>query len=219
MPRISRRYQLIREFSEKEPNDFYAKPQLVEAMPVTVNGRLDRVSEMSILMPWNLRRGHHRKLQVDAYTLASKVDALLQGRYSRGSATGVESRFHPSPLSASYGKRHPAPVTSSWLWDFKYTLDAGMSRLTGGDGCVYRLHLNALLCPPSIAAGERMACSNTRPNGTLTNAAMLSFPATIHGAIAWPGDEDWFAFEAEKGSMVGNRPRGRQPWFTTSMHA
>jgi len=77
---------------------------------------------------------------------------------------------------------------------FKYPADSDV-RLTGGDGCVYRLHLNALLCPPQLIKDGVL---EHEPNGTITNAAMLSLPAMVHGAIAWPGDEDWFAFKAEK---------------------
>src|SRR5205823_5041118 len=82
---------------------------------------------------------------------------------------------------------------------FKYPADAEV-RLTGGDGCVYRLHLDALAqAPPIIPTG---AAPEQEPNNSVTNARLITLPASIRGNIDCPSDEDCFGFALDKAQTV-----------------
>jgi hypothetical protein len=81
---------------------------------------------------------------------------------------------------------------------FKYPADAEV-KLTGGDGCVYRLHLAANASVPQPFADGTL---EIEPNDSLTNVVAQKLPTVIRGAIERAGDEDSFAFELKKDEIL-----------------
>ena len=81
---------------------------------------------------------------------------------------------------------------------FKYPADSEV-RFTGGEGCVYRLHVELLTKPPDQITG---GAPEHEPNSTPADAPVLTLPATVRGTIDGPGDEDSFGFKLDKDESV-----------------
>jgi hypothetical protein len=98
----------------------------------------------------------------------------------------------------------PAPSPGTYivqLMGFKYPADAEV-RFTGGDGCVYRLHLDATSSRP---ATRPEGVPESEPNDTFSQAALVTLPATLVGDIEAAGVEDCFRFQARKGEFIEAR--------------
>ena len=72
-----------REFAEKEPNDGADKRQPIKTLPVTVNGRLEKVGDVDSF-ELKLEAGRTLVAMVDAFSLGSPVDPHLQLLDERG---------------------------------------------------------------------------------------------------------------------------------------
>src|SRR6185436_9760769 len=69
--------------AEQEPNDDYLKPQALDRLPVSLNGRLDKSGDVDSFAV-ALEAGQTIIVSVEAYTLASPMDAVLRLIDSRG---------------------------------------------------------------------------------------------------------------------------------------
>src|SRR5437773_4055781 len=76
---ITREAQCI----EREPNDDFRKPQTVDNLPVSLNGRLDKSGDVDSFAV-TLEAGQTLIASLEAYTLASPMDAVLRLVDSRG---------------------------------------------------------------------------------------------------------------------------------------
>src|ERR1041384_1606406 len=63
--------------SEQEPNDDFAKPQVIDRLPISLNGRLDKSGDVDSFAV-TLETGQTLIASVEAYTLASPMDAGLR---------------------------------------------------------------------------------------------------------------------------------------------
>jgi hypothetical protein len=181
---------------EKEPNDHFKKAQSIAPLPATVNGRLNKAGDVDSFAV-SLQAGQWLEARLDAYTLGSKMDALLR----LVTPDGVQQSWNHDFVSLDPRLSWQAPSNGTYIIQvmaFKYPADAEV-RLTGGDGCVYRLHLDALACPPDLFAGGTPECEL---NNSPANARVVSLPATLRGAIEYPGDEDCFGFTLAKDENV-----------------
>jgi hypothetical protein len=68
---------------ETEPNDDFKKPQALEDLPISIDGRLDKSGDVDSFRV-SLQAGQTLIASVDAYTLGSPVDAVLRLVDSRG---------------------------------------------------------------------------------------------------------------------------------------
>lgn len=186
------------ELLEAEPNHHFTNAQPVTPLPMAVNGRLDKSGDVDSFAV-TLSAGQWLDARLDAYTLASKVDALLR----LVSPDGVQQTWNHD-----FGTLDPrliwqAPSNGTYVvqvMGFKYPADAEL-RLTGGDGCVYRLHLAAGKKRPDLLSGLD-GLAEREPNGPSTNAPELTLPAMVRGVIGDADDEDCFAFEAKKNEFI-----------------
>src|SRR5207247_8669397 len=69
--------------AEQEPNDDYMKPQAVDRLPVSLNGRLDESGDVESFAV-TLEAGQTLIASLEAYTLASPMDAVLRLVDARG---------------------------------------------------------------------------------------------------------------------------------------
>ncbi len=69
--------------SEQEPNDDFRKPQTLDSLPVSLNGRLDKSGDVDSFAV-TLEAGQTLVASIEAYTLASPMDAVLRLVDSRG---------------------------------------------------------------------------------------------------------------------------------------
>lgn len=184
------------ELLETEPNDVFPSAQVVARLPETVNGRLDKTGDVDSFAV-QLAAGQWLDARVDAYTLASKVDALLR----LVTPEGVQLAWNHDGVTLDPRLSWQAPAHDTYVvqvMGFKYPADAEV-RFTGGNGCVYRLHLSTAASPPEWPGGSDLL--ENEPNNAPAEGAGLSLPATLEGAIGCVGDEDCFAFTAEKDAI------------------
>ena len=186
------------ELLEAEPNDHFTNAQPVTPLPMTVNGRLDKSGDVDSFAV-TLNAGQWLDARLDAYTLASKVDALLR----LVSPDGVQQTWNHDFGTLDPHLLWQAPSNGTYVvqvMGFKHPADAEV-RLTGGDGCVYRLHLAVGPERPDVFGGKTDTAEQ-EPNNTFTNAMTLTMPASVRGVIGGAEDEDCFAFEVKKGESI-----------------
>lgn len=182
-----------RELPEVEPNNDFRTPQKIANLPATISGRLDKAGDVDCFAV-TLKSGERVTARVDAYVLGSTFDAMIRIVDPDG-----------TPLAFNHDGRTLDPLLT-WeaprdgtfivqLMGFAYPATAAVG-LTGGEGCVYRLHLAAGVPPPEPgAAGE---ISEQEPNDSAANAQAIAVPTTIAACIQTAGDEDRFTFSAVK---------------------
>ena len=184
------------ELLDAEPNDHFAKPQRVEQWPATINGKLDKSGDVDCFAV-TLQRGQTLQARLEAYTLASKMDGLLRLVTTNGLQLAWNHDFATLDPQLTWA----APEDGLFVvqvMGFKFPADAEV-RLTGGDGCVYRLHLEMENPAPAPTAKIGL---EIEPNDSLTNAQPAALPISLRGSISPAGDEDRFVFEANKDDYV-----------------
>ncbi len=127
------------QLAETEPNDDFKKPQVVEHLPASLNGRLEKSGDVDSFGV-ELAAGQTLVASVEAFTLASPVDAVLRVVDARG----VQVAFNHDgstldPFLAWTAKSAGSYVVQ--LFGFAYPADSDI-RFTGNNKCVYRLHLS-----------------------------------------------------------------------------
>ena len=186
------------EILEAEPNDHFTNAQPVTPLPTTVNGRLDKSGDVDSFAV-TLAAGQWLDARLDAYTLASKMDALLR----LVTPDGVQQTWNHDFETLDPRLIWQVPSNGTYVLQvmgFKYPADAEV-RLTGGDGCVYRLHLVTGDQHPDVF-GDKGGTAENEPNNSPTNAIKLALPASVRGVIGSAEDEDCFAFEVKKDESI-----------------
>jgi hypothetical protein len=126
--------------AEQEPNDDFRKTQVLDSLPVALNGRLDKSGDVDSFAI-TLEAGQTLIASLEAYTLASPLDAVLRMVDSRG----VEVAFNHDdgrtldPLLVWTAKSAGAYVLQ--VFGFAYPAVSDV-KFTGGNACVYRLHVS-----------------------------------------------------------------------------
>jgi hypothetical protein len=126
--------------SEQEPNDDFKKPQTLDQLPVSLNGRLDKSGDVDSFGV-TLEAGQTLIASVEAYTLASPMDAVLRLVDSRGVQVALNQddgrTFDPFlAWTATSAGRYILQV-----FGFAYPAISDV-KFTGGNACVYRLHVS-----------------------------------------------------------------------------
>jgi len=184
-----------RELTEAEPNNHFIKPQSINKLPATINGRLDKSGDVDSFAI-GVRAGQWLDARVDCYTLMSKVDAVLRLVSTNGQQLAWNHDF--VTLDPRLVWRAPTDQTVVLqIFGFAYPPGSDI-RLTGGDDAVYRLHIAMTNNLPAVCdfATER------EPNNGVEDAQDIEAPALVHGAIAVADDEDRFQFSAKKNEFI-----------------
>lgn len=185
-----------KEILEQEPNDHFKKAQLIEHLPATVNGRFEKTGDVDSFAI-TLCAGQWLDARLDAYSLASKLDPLLRILTPDGVQVAWNHDF--DSLDPRLSWRAPSNgVYVLQVMGFKYPAEADV-RLAGGDGCVYRLHLQTASNAPILLGGST---HDQEPNNSCTNALHLEIPSAAQGNISGPTDEDWYALELRQDETV-----------------
>lgn len=185
-----------REEPDKEPNDAFASPQRIESLPVIVNGRLDKNGDADSFAV-SLEAGQWLIASVDAFRLASTVDALLR----LTDTNGVTLAFNHDgrtfdPFLAWRAPR--AGVFVVQIMGFAYPATAS-ERLGGGAGCIYRLTLSTgpwleHAFPPAVPRDRQTTLQLIGWN-LAKDARKVDFPfdpsapagEANHAEVQWPG--------------------------------
>lgn len=129
---VSREPQL----AEQEPNDDYTKPQVIEHFPASINGRLEKAGDVdSFAIP--LEAGQTLIASVEAFTLASPVDAVVRLVDARGVQTAWNHDGRTfDPFFAWTAKSAGTYVLQ--VFGFAYPAESEV-KFAGNARCVYRL--------------------------------------------------------------------------------
>jgi hypothetical protein len=177
---------------EAEPNDDFHSPQKNAALPATISGKLDKSEDVDSFA-LTLKKGETITAWLEAYVLASTFDGVLRIVDEKG----IELAFNHDGHTLDPVLTWTAPRDGTFIiqtMGFVYPATADV-KLTGGEGCVYRLHLtneplHQIARPGDLAEQE--------PNDTADKAQPITAPCTVAGCIERRGDEDRFTFTAAK---------------------
>jgi hypothetical protein len=126
--------------AETEPNDDFAKPQVVNHFPASINGRLDKSGDVDSFAV-ALERGQTLIASVEAYTLASPVDAVLRLVDARAVQVAWN---HDGARTLDPFLAWTAPFSGTYVlqvFGFAYPAESDV-KFAGNNKCVYRLHLS-----------------------------------------------------------------------------
>jgi hypothetical protein len=181
------------ELLEVEPNDDFKSPQKIASLPATISGRLDKIGDVDSFAV-TLKRGQTLVAWVEAYVLASTFDGMLRIVDGKGN----ELAFNHDGRTLDPLLTWDAPSDGSFvvqLMGFAYPATAAV-QLTGGEGCVYRLHLTT--GGHSRARAVDAVVAEQEPNDPPPEPQSVAIPCAIDGRIEKPGVEHRFAFTAVK---------------------
>ena len=192
---------------DAEPNDHFKKPQKIAALPTTVSGQLGKAGDVDSFAV-TLKKGETLTARVEAYVLGSTFDGMLR----LVDESGTQLAFnHDDGRTLDPRLTWTAPgdgVFIVQLMGFVYPATSGVG-FTGGEGCIYRLHLTTqpqptvTLPPHDPERGAEIA--EQEPNQAASTAQAVESPGAISGAIAAANDEDRFTFTATKGKIYDLR--------------
>lgn len=162
------------EIREKEPNDKLGSEQMIDTLPVCVNGQLDKRGDAD-LYAFFLKEGQTLTAALEAYSLGSAVDAFLQLRDDQNTvlATAHDGRNLDPVLTFKAAK---AGRYSLELAGFTHPPAADVN-FTGGTAIAYRLHLTA---DPTTLRVFPAAVSRTAKNS-------LDLEGTATGTVNFDG--------------------------------
>ena len=130
--------------AEQEPNDDFVKPQVLDPLPVSLNGRLDKSGDVDSFAV-TLKAGQTLIASLEAYTLASPMDAVLRLVDGRGVQVALNDDDGRTfdPLLAWTAKSAGTYVLQVFAFAYPAVSEV---KFTGGNACVYRLHVSRGPC-------------------------------------------------------------------------
>lgn len=175
---------------DREPNDHFRSPQPLPQLPCVVDGRLDKAGDVDGFSV-ELREGEWLSAAVDAYTLLSRMDAVL--RIVTPSGLACAMNHDGATLDPALQWRAPSAGTYVvQIMGFAYPATSEI-RLTGGDSCVYRLHVDRSAARPARCTS---CIAESEPNDAAATAPWLEPGQRVSGVIQDPGDVDRVRFLA-----------------------
>lgn len=159
-------------------------------LPVTINGRLEKRGDAhSYILP--IKAGQWLDAKLDSYILMGKLDAVLRLLDDRGHELAMNHDW--ATLDPRLIWRSPIDQTVT-LQAFGFIYPANSEiQLYGGEGAIYRLHLNLSSDQPPDLNGFA-----PRANHSATNASPLDPGAAIPSLISNAGEEDFYLLQAKK---------------------
>jgi hypothetical protein len=165
------------EAAEAEPNDELAKPQAVKALPVTINGQLDKSGDCDFYAV-NLEAGQTLVASVQARRLGSALDPMLH----LTDPGGVQVAFAHDGLGLDPLLAYRAPRAGTYVVRvsaFAFP-PAGDVKLAGGKDAIYRLSLTtgAFVRGTYPMGARRGAKAGVRPLGWNLPGGSIELDAT-----------------------------------------
>ncbi len=127
------------EMEEKEPNDDLSKPQLLEKLPITVNGRLEKNGDVDSFAV-NLEKDQWLIASLEAYVLASTMDGMLRITDTNGLQLAYN---HDGNRTLDPFLAWQAPAKGTYIvqvMGFPHPANSSIN-FDGGTGNIYRLNL------------------------------------------------------------------------------
>ncbi len=190
------------ELAETEPNNHFAKPQMVVlgdgVDDVTLNGRLDTRGDVDAFAV-AVGTGQWLEARLEAYQLMSKLDGVLRLVTTNGLVLAWNHDDTTLDPRLTWRATQEGSVVLQ-VFGFPYPAESSVA-LAGGDGAVYRLHLAVKAEPP---ADRFEGAPEREPNDgpALAGEVPTPLPLEVTGAIDREGDVDRFPFAAVGGSHL-----------------
>ena len=128
------------ELRDTERNDELKGAQPIRTLPASIGGRLDKAGDVDGFAVC-LKQGETLVASVDAYVLGSSCDAFLRIVDPQGQVQAFNhDRQNPDPFLAWTPPRDGTFIVQ--VMAFAYPANSSV-QLTGGEGCIYRLHLRS----------------------------------------------------------------------------
>ena len=177
------------QLADTEPNNHFAKPQVLTNLPVEMNGRLDKNNDVDSFA-FSIKAGQWLDAKLESHTLMSKIDAVLRLVTTNGYQLAWNHDF------ASFDPRivWQAPYDQTvvlQVFGFLYPANSEIA-LSGGNGGVYQLSI----ATEAEAPKDLNAPLNEEAKFSLTNCPM------VVGAICPAGDEDKFPIQLKKDDSI-----------------
>ena len=126
------------ELLEAEPNDQFAKAQMIAALPQTLSGRLEKNGDVDSFAV-ALKAGELLEARIDSFVLMSRLDAVLRLVTTNGQQLAWNHDFATIDPRLTWATDKEQTVVVQ-VFGFRYPATSDV-HLTGGDGASYRLHL------------------------------------------------------------------------------
>ncbi|MBX3746617.1 MAG: PPC domain-containing protein [Verrucomicrobiae bacterium] len=185
------------EVDEVEPNDRPETAQVLDRLPVMVNGRLQPRGDTDGFAV-RMAAGQWLEARVDGYRLMSKLDPVLRLVTPEGRPLAWNHDFTSLDPRLVWQSPDDRTVVVQ-VFAFAYPADAAI-RLAGGAGAVYRLHVAVGTEPPDGEVGGEGW--EEEPNDSREMAPRRTLPIGVAGTIGQAGDEDRFRFEGKAGETL-----------------
>ncbi len=127
------------ELEEKEPNEDFSKPQVIDKLPVIVNGRLEKNGDVDSFAV-KVAAGQWLIASMEAYVLGSTMDGMLRITDTNGvqMAYNHDGNFTLDPFIAWQAPKAGTYVVQAM--GFSYPANSSIN-FDGGTGNIYRLSL------------------------------------------------------------------------------
>jgi hypothetical protein len=187
------------ELQEIEPNNYFAKAQIITNAPGTINGRLEKNGDVDSFR-FEIKGGQWLDAALDCYTLLAKLDPVLRLVTTNGYQLAWNHDFSSLDPRLVWQAPYDTTVVLQ-VFGFIYPADSDI-RLSGGSGDVYRLHLAISETQP---VDLRESATEKEPNNSSKDAANLEIPGQVTGVICPSGDTDWFKVNLKKDQEIEAR--------------
>ena len=182
---------------EQEPNDNFRQAQLIESLPVTLNGQLEKGGDVDTFAV-KLTTGQWLVAGVTAYGIGSPLDPMLHLLDEHG----VRIAYATGTQNADPRLTYRVEKSGTYLLQlvaFAHPPQAAV-QFTGGKAAVYRLAISAG-APDGDPQGSKAEVLEIEPNNTTGQAQAVTVPVVVKGRIDPAGDEDRFLFTAKQGEQ------------------
>jgi hypothetical protein len=187
------------EVVEAAANDSPEQAEAIEALPVLVNGRLERGGDTDFYSV-RLRAGQLFTARLEGYSLGSLIDPFLVLLDDRGYEVAVASDTHNlDPFLQHRVDRDGEYRVQVFAIAHKASTSVSYA---GSSAAVYRLRL-------TTAEDERIGLPLESDVAESAGAALKS-PVRLAGLLARPGERDEFTFPAVKGETYTVRVEARR---------
>jgi hypothetical protein len=179
--------------AESEPNNHYRAAQVLDRLPMTINGRLDKSGDVDSFAI-RLRAGDWLVATVKSHILMSKTDPVLRLVSTNGVQLAWNHDFITlDPRLAWRAVSNQTVILQVFGFAYPFASDI---RLTGGEAAWYRLHVGATNEMPEVC-----------PAGTNYGAAgvVLEPPLSLYGTLGREATEARYQLKAAKGTVLEAR--------------
>ena len=196
-----------REISETETNNHFARAQQIAALPITINGRLEKGGDVDSFAV-QLRAGDELEARIDSYVLMSKLDAVLRL---------VTTNGHQLAWNHDFATLDPRLVWAATndqtfvvlVYGFPHPATASVG-LYGGDSAFYRLHLRAKAAAlPTTHCADALVVTNgiilsaeDEPRVSFVAKKDQSFELRVAAAALGSPLDAWLKIEDVKGKQL-----------------